>query len=220
MAVVEEHREIASAEVHTVYRKVFADEAARLADVGPYKTVELNLKAIQEDTAVEYRLTAITPTWTAVGGGGGGITSPFWPIQQQVSQDYTFAQGGSQSISIPGLNLSEGILPGRCMCQIYCLIMGANASGGEASAFELYLSTITMLADTGSDEPWERLDGTDAVALVQEGVPTTSKVTCALNDLTSDPLTQLEMVLIDTDGAEGAWTATLLVTRSEFIPIP
>lgn len=214
-----DHKLISAAEVHTVYRKVFADEAARIADAGPYKTVELNIKAIQVDTAIEYRLTVIAPvTWTAVGGGSS--LSAFWPIQQQVSQDYAFVQGGDQAISVSGINISEGVLPGKCMCQLTARLMG-DASGGAATAAELYLITVSLAADSGGDEPWERLLGTDDVGLVREvDSGNLSHASISLTGLTLDALSQLEFTAVDTNLGDGDWTLTVLITRSEFIPTP
>jgi len=69
-----DHSTVTGTNVHTPYRQVFADETARLADATVYVAADLNKKALQVDANTEYRLSAITPTWTAVGGMSGDLS--------------------------------------------------------------------------------------------------------------------------------------------------
>jgi len=149
----------------------------------------------------------------------GGATSVEWPILQQLTEDFAFAQAGSEAKSIAGLNLSEGILAGACMCQVVCRLMG-NATGG-ATGIELYAITLSLAADGGGDEPWERVIAGDEVAVVRDlDSGNSSHVSCNLNDFTNDALSQIEMNVSDTNLGDGAWTVTMLVSRSIYIPTP
>ena len=61
------HKDVTAEDVHIVYRQVFADSTARLADATSYVTADLNKKALQEDDNSEWRLTVISPIeWTQV----------------------------------------------------------------------------------------------------------------------------------------------------------
>jgi hypothetical protein len=62
-----DHGSQAGANVHTPYRQVFADAAARLADSTTYTSFDINKKAVQADTGEEYRLASVDPTvWVLV----------------------------------------------------------------------------------------------------------------------------------------------------------
>ena len=61
-------------EIHTPYHRVFADNAARTADAGPYVADQVTnpITALQLDTATVYYLTNHSPvTWTSLTGGSG-----------------------------------------------------------------------------------------------------------------------------------------------------
>lgn len=61
-----EHRTLPADERHAPFRAVWADEAERLADAGPYQVEELYSLALQADTRQLYVLTATDPvTWEA-----------------------------------------------------------------------------------------------------------------------------------------------------------
>ncbi len=162
-----EHKLISAAEVHTVYRKVFADEVARLADAGPYKAVELNIKAIQVDTAIEYRLTAITPTWTAVGAvGGGGINAGGFmpvPVQQNTEDGPQIAQGGSVNVANVGLDMT-GIPAAECTVTIMLYIDSMWADGSVG--FELHILKIGF--DDTVQDPINRLGAVEETDVIGE----------------------------------------------------
>lgn len=60
------HSNQVGVEVHTPFRQVFADAAARLADATVYTAVDINKVAFQVDTGAMWYLSAITPVWTAL----------------------------------------------------------------------------------------------------------------------------------------------------------
>lgn len=59
------HADQTGLEVHTPYRQVFADAAARTGDATVYVAADINKIALQVDTNTQYRLSSIGPTvWT------------------------------------------------------------------------------------------------------------------------------------------------------------
>jgi len=56
------HKEQTGLEVHTPFRQVFADAAARTGDATVYTAADLNKIALQVDTNTQYRLASIGPT--------------------------------------------------------------------------------------------------------------------------------------------------------------
>lgn len=58
------HATLTTDELHLVWRQVFANEAARLADATSYSAGDVGHLARQTDTGEVYVLTATTPTWT------------------------------------------------------------------------------------------------------------------------------------------------------------
>lgn len=73
------HKDVTPSAAHTPYRAVFADDAERTGDVGPYTAADVTAKinALQVDTLQDYVLTNHSPiTWTPKGGGGGGSGAP------------------------------------------------------------------------------------------------------------------------------------------------
>ncbi len=210
------HRDATGDLAHAPFRQIFADDAARTGDAAVYTAGDLFKKAYQVDTQQSYTLTAVGPTtWTADG------LVPFWPIAQQFSGDYGFIQGGTQGIVGPGYNLSEGVLADACMCQLLMLMMGANTDD-SASGLEYYLMTLSLLANAGGEEPWERIVGLDEVGIVKElgGIGSFSHNSVALGDLTLDAATTISIEVEDTQGVEGGWNGTVLCMRSVFIPTP
>lgn len=89
---------------HRPYAAVYADSTARLAATGferalgggivPFATEDLYKTALQIDTATEWVLTAITPTWVQV--GGIGIPPADHAAEHQ--------NGGGDEISVAGLS--------------------------------------------------------------------------------------------------------------------
>lgn len=69
------HSVLAAAEIHTPYRQVFANAAARTGDATVYVTADLYKTALQLDTAQVYYLSAITPVWTSLSGGSGEVNT-------------------------------------------------------------------------------------------------------------------------------------------------
>lgn len=71
------HKALATDDIHSPYRRLWADAAARAADTGPYTAADVTnrVKGLQTDTLAEYVLTATTPTWTPLPTGGGGVGS-------------------------------------------------------------------------------------------------------------------------------------------------
>ena len=213
MAVVEEHREIESAEVHTVYRKVFADEAARLADAGPYKTVELNIKAIQVDTAIEYRLTVISPvTWTAVGAvGGGGVQGGAFPsANKRVTQSLaTIAQGGDVTVELAGLTVADIITANAGFLALSIWIM-ARYSGGNVRQ-EQYTALIALNAGPG--DPNTRIAGAPELNLLS--VIGDDGVNASLADLVG-ATGIIEIQFMDGDGTAGTVDVVVVATLSDY----
>lgn len=69
------HRNASGDLIHTPYRQIFANAAARTGDTTVYTIGDLYKKALQVDTQQEYVLTSVGPTvWTATAGGGGSVT--------------------------------------------------------------------------------------------------------------------------------------------------
>lgn len=64
------HSQLEPSEIHGPWRIVFADAAARLADSNTYTSADVanRITALQLDTGQGYYLTAVTPTWTEIGG--------------------------------------------------------------------------------------------------------------------------------------------------------
>lgn len=58
------HSDQVGVEVHTPFRQVFADAAARLADATVYTALDINKVAFQVDSGAMYYLSAITPVWS------------------------------------------------------------------------------------------------------------------------------------------------------------
>lgn len=73
------HKDLATAEVHKVYRQEFADEAARLADATVYTSADLLKKALQVDTNAEFLLTSFSGpiTWTALGSASDTLQAAY-----------------------------------------------------------------------------------------------------------------------------------------------
>ena len=64
------HKDLTTDDIHVPYLRTFADEAARVADAGPYVTADLYKKALQIDTLAEYVLSSLGPpiTWSVTAG--------------------------------------------------------------------------------------------------------------------------------------------------------
>lgn len=66
------HSSLSGLEIHTPYRQVFANAAARTGDATVYTIVDLYKVALQVDTGQEYYLSSYSPTvWTALAIGSG-----------------------------------------------------------------------------------------------------------------------------------------------------
>lgn len=208
-----EHDVIPAAEVHTVYRKVFADEAARLADAGPYGDAELNIKAVQVDTAIEYRLTATTPTWTAVGAvGGGGVQGGAFPsANKRVTQSLTtIAQGGDITVQLAGLTVGDILTANAGFIALSIWIM-ARYSGGNVRQ-EQYTALITFGA--GGGDPVGRITGTTEQNLISD-TGLSDGVNASLADLVG-ATGIIEIQFADIDGAAGTADVVVVGTLSEY----
>lgn len=69
------HNALVGAELHTPFRQVFANAAARLADATVYTAADLYKGALQIDTAQTFFLSSFSPTvWSAAAGTGEANT--------------------------------------------------------------------------------------------------------------------------------------------------
>lgn len=70
------HAALTGVEIHTPYRQVFANAAARLADATVYTAADLYKTALQLDSAATYYLSSFAPTvWTSTSGGSGEVNT-------------------------------------------------------------------------------------------------------------------------------------------------
>lgn len=69
----------AGANVPQVFRQVFPNAGARLADPTLYTALDINKIAVQLDTGEQYRLASIDPTvWVLITGTGSARLTPLW----------------------------------------------------------------------------------------------------------------------------------------------
>ena len=208
---------------HVVYGlNAVADEATRLALAQVAGDDGRIIKQTGSPDSGPYMARGATGEYDYMGAG-----SPWWKVIQRAQQDFNaIPEGDSQAITIPAINLAEGIPTAACMCQIACSLMGMSDSG-TVSALEIYRLTLGFSADSWGQVPWERATTTnEGVQVVQKLVAAGAdaillNLTCSVTSFSQDAATELEFTITDESfPAAGAWKAVLLATRSEFVLLP
>lgn len=135
------HNNVTDGNVHTPYRQVFADDAARTGDGTVYTAADLYKKSYQVDTAQNYTLTAIGPTtWTADAGGDGGppVASPDVPtIGKTVIVNHTTV-GPNVVVGSPPAGFVRRCLLGALPDQPR---ISVKNTGGIAAQFNFFINT-------------------------------------------------------------------------------
>lgn len=204
------HRNAVGDLIHTPYRQVFADDAARAADNTVYNVGDLHKKAYQVDTNTEFVLTAIGPTtWTALGGGvqGGAFPSANKRVTQSLA---TIAQGGDITVQLAGLTAGDILTASAGMLALSIWIM-SRYSGGNARQ-EQYTALLDFSA--GAGDPNTRIAAnTEQNLLSDTGL--SSGVIAALADLVG-PTGVVEIQFTDDDGTAGTADAVVVGTLSDY----
>ena len=112
---------------HVPYRQVFANDGERTGDSGPYTAADLYKKAYQVDSNAEYVLTAITPTWTAVGGGGGGPLGTYWSDGVAFSKGVTALGSGETGHQLFSLDVG-GAMSNNDFLNVECRVHAGSAA--------------------------------------------------------------------------------------------
>lgn len=123
---------------HKIENYTYANAAAHTSASG-FVTADLGKIAYQSDDGSYWRLTATTPTWAALGGGGAAITRYFESFKQfdidQTAAAETIHQGDGSGfgLTVPGGTLNGGAPIGIMAIRFQC--WGQIKNGTTAITF-------------------------------------------------------------------------------------
>lgn len=163
-------------EVHTPFRQVFADAAARAADATVYTAVDINKLAFQEDTGALYYLSAITPVWTGLVPGINNDHGALTGLSDDDHAQYlTEARHDSLAADNP-----HSVTAAQAGAEVANVNIQAHVGGPVGSNPHGVTFSESVAADGGTDisaaEAETLTDGSDASALHKHSFDITNQL--------------------------------------------